>query len=132
MGFATGIRVITRFEGLHHWPTAPAPEEYLQSPHRHEFVVHLDAQVHHGDREIEINNLARWLNGLIPGFATTPAAGGGPADYGTQSCEQLARRIITAFTTQYGVDREVTCAVLEDGLHGGTVTWRPDHPALQA
>src|SRR5690242_10754937 len=102
MGFTTGIRVTTRFEGLHHWPTAPAPEEYLRAPHRHEFVVYLDAQVHHGDREIEINNLARWLEGLIPGFAETPATGGGPADYGTESCEQLAQRIITAFTSTYG------------------------------
>jgi len=83
------IRIKTQFEGLHRWPKAPVPDDYLRSPHRHLFVVEADIEVFHDDREIEINQATRWLDTIIPGFAnqtpTTPGAdpAGAPLDFGS-------------------------------------------------
>lgn len=128
MPLSSFIRVKTTFEGLHRWPHAPEPEDYLRASHRHLFAVELDLEVFHDDREIEINAAARWLTHLIPTFATTPphSSAQGPLDFGTQSCEQLAARIADAVLDRYGRDRELRCAVLEDGILGAGVTWRPD------
>lgn len=75
-------------------------------------------QVRHGDREIEINGLARWLPSLM-----VSAGAGGPADFGTQSCEQLAEQITMQIRARHGDDRWIECEVLEDGILGGGVRW---------
>jgi hypothetical protein len=100
-------------------------------PHRHLFVVEADIEVRHDDREIEINAASRWLDTLIPNFSIglPPEADvkdAAPADFGTQSCEQLATRITQAVLDRYGRDRHVRCAVLEDGILGAGVTWQPE------
>jgi hypothetical protein len=128
------VRVRTRFEGLHRWPHAPEPEDYLRSPHRHLFVVEADIEVVHGDREIEINAAARWLDTVIPRFARPqPVESGGrapgPPDFGTLSCEDLAAAITEEILERYGRYRTVRCAVLEDGIMGAGVTWQPGTPA---
>ena len=112
-------------EGLHHWPGAPVGEEYLRQPHRHLFTVTVRMQVRHGDREVEINAFARWLHGqILPSLATTVGDGdGGPPDFGTQSCEQLAERITAEIRARHGDDRWIECEVLEDGILGGGVRW---------
>ncbi|MGH8897386.1 MAG: hypothetical protein ACRDZ4_10280 [Egibacteraceae bacterium] len=116
-----------QFEGLHHWSNAPGPEGYLRSAHRHLFLVELDLEVFHDDREIEINDAARWLGELIPTFAVARRHGaGGPPDFGSQSCEQLAARISDAVLDRYGRGRTLRCAVLEGGILGAGVTWQPD------
>jgi hypothetical protein len=119
------IEVRTQVEGLHHWPAAPAPEGYLAHPHRHLFVVELSISVDHDDRELEINAVTRWVSDQLASYATPPADGG-PMDFGTQSCEQLATRLVEAVTDRYRPHRRVRCAVLEDGLLGGGVEWHPD------
>ncbi|MGK5533933.1 hypothetical protein [Streptomyces sp. URMC 129] len=120
------VRLTTQAEGLHRWPAAPEPENYLRARHRHLFVAEVDIEVFHDDREIEINAAARWLDTLLPGFADqAPAAKGGPLDFGTRSCEQLAIGITTAIRERYSAHRAIRCAVLEDGRLGG-VAWQPD------
>ncbi len=117
------IRVTTQAEGLHHWPGAPAEEDYLRQPHRHLFTVTVRMQVRHSDREIEINALARWLRTqVLPSLAAAPG-NGGPPDFGTQSCEQLAEQITRQIRTRHGEDRWIECEVLEDGILGGGVRW---------
>ena len=126
MPFTNFIRLRTQIEGLHRWPGAADPDGYLSSPHRHLFVAELDVEVHHDDREIEINGLARWLTALLPSFAVTPPVGDQPVDFGDQSCEQLAWRLVDELTRRHGPDRRVRCAVLEDGILGGGVDWTPE------
>lgn len=129
------IRVKTQFEGLHRWPKAPAPDDYLRSPHRHLFVVEADIEVFHDDREVEINEATRWLDTIIPGFADQiPATPGAdprcaPLDFGTRSCEELAALTAEAILNRFGRDRSLRCAVLEDGILGAGVSWTPmpDH-----
>ncbi|MGH8905667.1 MAG: hypothetical protein ACRD0K_03950 [Egibacteraceae bacterium] len=120
------IRLKAQSEGLHHWPEASGPERYLRFAHRHSFVVELDLEVFHDDREIEINAAARWLDGLIRTFAAGPQIADGPPDFGSQSCEQLAARVADAVLDRYGRGRALRCAVLEDGVLGAGVVWQPD------
>jgi hypothetical protein len=115
------ILVTAQAEGLHHWPDAPDSEQYLRQPHRHLFTVTVRMQVRHSDREVEINAFARWLNSqVLPSLA---AAREGPADFGTQSCEQLAERVTGEIRARHGDDRWIECEVLEDGILGGGVRW---------
>lgn len=130
------VHLVTQFEGLHHWPEAPEPEHYLRSPHRHLFVVELDLEVFHHDREVEINAATRWLTALLPTLATQspdggqsdplPTGTGGAPDLGRQSCEQLAAAVADAALDRYGRRRRLRCAVLEDGILGAGVTWQPE------
>jgi hypothetical protein len=117
------IRVTAHAEGLHHWAAAPDAEGYLRQPHRHLFAVEVRMQVQHGDREIEVNALARWLqHDLLPSLGTA-AGPGQPPDFGTQSCEQLAERVTSALQARHGTSRWIECEVLEDGILGGGVRW---------
>lgn len=117
------ILVTTQAEGLHHWPSAPNSEQYLRQPHRHLFTVTVRMQVHHGDREVEINAFARWLTAQVLPTLTVGAGNEGPADFGTQSCEQLAERITGEIRARHGDNRWIECEVLEDGILGGGVRW---------
>jgi hypothetical protein len=123
------VRVTAQAEGLHHWPGAPGSEAYLRQPHRHLFTIEVRMQVRHGDREIEINALARWLRrDVLPGLSIAPGLGdpdghGGMPDFGAQSCEQLAERVAAALRARHGPDRWIECEVLEDGILGGGVRW---------
>ncbi|GAA0546893.1 hypothetical protein GCM10010172_30770 [Paractinoplanes ferrugineus] len=125
MPTSTFIQIGAQVDGLHHWPGAAAPEEYLGTPHRHLFVVTVELQVFHDDREIEINAAARWLTALLPTLADTPPTGDGPIDYGPQSCERLAARVAEALKQRHGANRDITVTVLEDGLLGAGLTWKP-------
>ena len=117
------IKVATQAEGLYHWPGAPAGNDNLRQPHPHLFTVTVRMQVRHGDREIEINTFTRWLHDqVLPSLATTPRSGG-PADFGTRSCEQLAEQITDQIRTRHGEDRWIECEVLEDGILGGGIRW---------
>lgn len=117
------ITVAAQAEGLHHWPGAPEAESYLRQPHRHLFTITIRMQVRHGDREIEINAFARWLHDQVLPALATASHDGGPADFGTRSCEQLAEQITGQIRTRHGEDRWIECEVLEDGILGGGVRW---------
>jgi len=119
------VTVTVDIEGLHHWADAPVSEDYLRHPHRHQFAVTVRMQVHHGDREVEINAFARWLRReALPALAIDALAGGA-LDFGPQSCEHLAERLITAIQDRYGRGRWIDCEFLEDGILGGGVRWQP-------
>jgi hypothetical protein len=117
------IKVTAQAEGLHHWPGAPAAESYLNQPHRHLFSVTVRMQVYHGDREIEINAFARWMNDHVLAAIAGKPPGGGPADFGTRSCEQLAEQVTRQIREAYGEDRWIECEFLEDGILGGGIRW---------
>lgn len=119
------VRVRTQIEGLHYWPDARPPDTYLATAHRHLFVVDLEVSVRHDDRDIEINALTRWLSSLLPTLAVEPRQPRVPLNFGTQSCEQLAARIVTAVRDRHGSSRYVECTVWEDGILGGGARWHP-------
>ncbi|MDG9674805.1 hypothetical protein [Micromonospora sp. DH14] len=125
MALTRHIHVTTQVEGLHRWPDAGAPDGYLASSHRHLFVASVEISVEHGDRELEINAVARWLTTVLGSFADAPARPDGPVDFGAQSCEHLAERLVAAITERYGTHRRVRCTVTEDGILGGGVQWDP-------
>ncbi len=105
---ATNIRV----PGLHHWPDAPFPVNYLAHRHRHLFHIEACKDVKDADREIEFilfqNELRRFI---AQAFLLLPC---GTYDFDTLSCEQLAIRLIE----NLGLSQ---CTVSEDGENGATV-----------
>jgi hypothetical protein len=80
-------------------------------------------QVRHGDREIEINAFARWLHDQVLPFLATTLPGGGPVNFGTHSCEQLAEQITGQIHARHGENRWIEVEVLEDGILGGGLRW---------
>jgi hypothetical protein len=126
MPASTFVQIGAQADGLHHWPNASVPDDYLGTPHRHLFVVTVRLQVFHDDREIEINAAARWLTVLLPTLSDVPRTGDGPIDFGAQSCERLAVRIAEALQQRHGDHRAITVTVLEDGLLGAGYSWQPD------
>jgi hypothetical protein len=123
MGLSSFVHLAAQVEGLHHWPAAGPPEQYLRAPHRHLFIVTADIEVFSHDREIEINAAARWLTARLPTLADQPGAD--LLDFGPQSCERLAARITEAIRDRYGPRRRIRCMVAEDGILGAGVTWHP-------
>jgi len=105
---ATNIRV----PGLHRWPDAPFPVNYLAHRHRHLFHIEACRQVKDADREIEFivfqQEVRTWLDISFP---RRPC---GSYDFGTRSCEQLAILMIQELKLQQ-------CSVFEDGENGATV-----------
>jgi hypothetical protein len=126
MALTRHIRLRTQVEGLHQWPGAGAPDGYLADPHRHLFVADVEIGVEHGDRELEINAVNRWLTTIFAGFAEAHAHPDGPPNFGSQSCEHLAERLVTAIIDRYGDHRWVRCTISEDGILGGGVQWDPE------
>jgi hypothetical protein len=125
MSMTSFVHLVTQVEGLHHWPDAQPPERYLRAPHRHLFVVTARVQVFTHDREIEINAATRWMSGVLTSFADPPADADAPPDFGSQSCERLAARLVDALTGRGGRHRRIRCTVAEDGLLGAGVSWDP-------
>jgi hypothetical protein len=58
-----------------------------------------------------------------PGVLVITSCEGGPADFGTQSCEQLAEQITRQIRSQHDEDRWIECEILEDGILGGGIWW---------
>lgn len=108
------ILVITnnRIEGIHYWKEAIPPVEYLKYPHRHIFWIRCKFAVDYDDRDVEIimtqNEIEEHINTKY----------GRPADFGSLSCEMIAKEILNNF------DKCVSCEVLEDGYGGAEVNRR--------
>ena len=96
-------------EGIHYWQDARPPVEYLQNPHRHNFIIECKFQVKHDDRELEIIIQQNKINNFFKDKFGTPAM------FGSMSCEMIAKEILSHF---YDC---VSCKVLEDGFGGAEV-----------
>lgn len=115
------IRARVRQAGLHHWPTATQHRAYLARPHRHEFVVTAEVAppAQGGDhRPVEFHDLAESMRAAIASFGE-PMDDPGLLDFGPQSCEALARRLVTALAYAYTV---VSVEWSEDGEFTARVT----------
>lgn len=111
--FRMGVIVCFSFEGIHSWPDAPGgPEDYLRHPHRHMFHVEAVKDVGHDNRDIEFIGLRAQMARYCSVQFGAPH---------TSSCEQMARRILTAFDLR-------SCRVFEDNENGAEVTVTDEVP----
>ena len=82
---------------------------YLRNEHRHQFAICAKKEVGHEDRDIEIicfkREIAEYLHRRF----------GEPCNFGTLSCETIARILAEEFSLEY-------CSVLEDGENGAEIT----------
>lgn len=112
------IRVRTEFEGFHYYPNAGSIDpriEFLEKTHRHMFKVELVISVTHADRELEFF-LVKWA---LQEFIKS-------GDRNHQSCEMIAEDILEWAHHKYGLDREYTITVSEDGESDGIVEYKPE------
>ena len=106
----SSIVVRTSFEGIHKYSDAPQEVAFLREPHRHLFVVEVEMEVFHSDRELEFIMVKHNLNKFL--FSKP---------FGIRSsCEQMASEIITFLVGAYG-ERQMIVGVFEDGENGGRV-----------
>lgn len=107
----TWIVVRTRVEGFHYWADAPEEVAFLRNNHRHEFHVAVHIEVRHDDRELEFFLCQRWLKTVMP-----------PGEFGGQSCEMLAKRLLIRLQEKYGA-RCYKVEVSEDGENASIVEY---------
>jgi hypothetical protein len=112
-------RITVRFiePGFHRWPGATEERAYLADRHRHLFYVAVTVEVDHDDREIEFHDL------LEVARAMYRRMGNGDGEYGSMSCEAMARQLGQALAELYSRPFEVS--VYEDNEVGATVTVQP-------
>lgn len=106
------VVVRTRFEGTHKWPEAVGDVWYLRESHRHEFHVEVEVPVEHNDRQVEFIGLKQRLKDLTKGW---------PHNLGSQSCEDLAQKILEAVRLWYPNREWYRCSVFEEGENGANV-----------
>ena len=113
----TYIRVRTQFEGYHYYPDAGKIDKrikFLESEHRHLFKVEVKIEVYHDDRELEFF-LVKWaLQDFIK-----------ERNLGHQSCEMMARRILTDHLIPTHGERYYEITVSEDGESDGILEYTP-------
>lgn len=117
------VYVSTAVWGEHRWPDAPARRMYLRHPHRHRFHVEHRVEVVHGDRDVEFHDLLDLVNEAIR-MAALGDLGHGWLDFGTMSCEHIARAICEFVANAYpGRNLNQVCRVAEDGINGGEIEY---------
>lgn len=104
-----------RVTGVHYWENAP---NYLGYQHRHEFIIRAQIQVQNDDREVEFHQLQQLLSFLIHAdYSLYPDAM--IVDFGTRSCEMIARKLYTALEQEGLRVRRVS--VFEDDENGAII-----------
>lgn len=103
------VETYNEIVGFHRYPNAPEFCDYLESRHRHTFVIRCSFAVVHEERQIEINNMQQEIHLLL--LRTF----GYPCEFGDMSCESIASFILHKCSAD-----KVT--VLEDGYGGATFT----------
>jgi hypothetical protein len=96
---------------VHRWDAAPREVEFLRHPHRHMFHIEVMKEVHHDDRDVEFIMLGRAVRNYLENSFNSVA---GALQFGTMSCEMLARELIEVFGL-------TLCRVWEDGENGAEV-----------
>ena len=105
----TNIIVNLQVEGLHAWPDCDIDRaKYLRNTHRHLFWITAKKEVTDDDRQIEIICFKREISDFLTQQFRQPC------DFGTMSCEMIARFLMHRFDLNY-------CRVLEDGENGAEV-----------
>lgn len=114
MANKTYICVKFEFEGFHHWPEAPNEVDFLRKPHRHLFKGEAKIPVAHNDRQLEYFIVKRFLNKTIKDMYDF--------ELGKLSCEMMCEDVLKAIQDKFGVRKDVTVSIYEDGENGSVVT----------
>ena len=88
----TYVKVKVVFAGMHYWPDA---KNFLRFYHRHLFYITATLPVSHDDRDIEFFEFRDLLSQYISNIYCSPNSH--TADFGTRSCEQIAKEILEKF-----------------------------------
>lgn len=107
---STEIAVSFQAEGWHCWPQAPQRRAYLRQSHRHMFHVYAALQVLHDERDVEFHDLR---DACVQWF--------GSGDYGSMSCEALARQLCEQIVTTWP-GRTARVVVSEDDENAAMVS----------
>ena len=100
-------------EGIHRWKDCPYDEvSFLKDWHRHVFHVEVKMSVTHEDREVEFILVKGRLNDFLSGLFK---------DKMELSCEAISMKIFEFLSGLYGVYRNYSIYVFEDGENGGGI-----------
>lgn len=102
----TFIKVKTSFEGVHKYPQAPEEVKHLRQEHRHTFVVTVQIEVKHLDRELEFFMVKDYIDRLHKE---------GIIDFNFMSCEMINDELYNTLVNKYGSDRFYIIETSEDG-----------------
>lgn len=109
------VVVRTQFEGFHYWKDAPDEVAFLRDLHRHIFHVEVVMSVRHGDRDVEVILLKRFIDRACSLLTEKIKREG-------LSCERIAKEIMKLIEIQYDPSG-CTVAVLEDNENGGVIRY---------
>lgn len=110
----TKIVVRLQIEGLHCWPAAKDifPEvAYLSDPHRHVFYIECKKEVFHDDRDVEFIMFKHEIQKYFSKYYKSKI---GMCDFGSMSCEMIAKELLTTFDCSF-------VSVFEDNENGAEV-----------
>lgn len=107
-----------QFRGFHKWNDAPAEVKHLRNRHRHVFHVTATIKQSHDDRDIEYIMLKRDLKN----YMTSTFSPGEPIEFGTLSCEMIAKKLVAYMRREYPKREKYIVEVLEDGENGAIVS----------
>lgn len=108
----TEVQIQLPIEGFHSWPGAFDAVGFLRDRHRHTFFVRMGFAVHHDDRDLEIFVLRDMIRAYIGMHYGTPA------EFGSMSCESIARILVD----EHAAMGATWCEVWEEGTGGAKVT----------
>jgi len=101
-------------QGLHNWPGAVKPVEFLSNEHAHDFYIYVACDVKHSDRELEFYMLRNFIRNILD---TKFDKKGFMIDFKNSSCEIIALEIRNQLILKYGA-RNWLIKVSEEGLQG--------------
>lgn len=113
----TNIIIQFEIEALHNWPEARQviPEMgFLSDIHMHYFSFKISKEVKHDEREVEIIQFRRKVIDYY--YQTFFDSSLGTHNFGSRSCETLARNLMEQFDCQ-------SVEVLEDNKNGAEI-WK--------
>lgn len=113
------IEIKTQFEALHQYTKAPEGVGFLRSLHRHLFLVTVNVEVEHNDREVEFFLLKRQVDKFIKKWLNQAEKQDDLPI--VESCEDSAERIARHIFGQYKDQRSVIVEVSEDGENSAQV-----------
>lgn len=120
----TYIVVNFQLEGFHNFPEARDlfPEVgFLSDYHRHIFHFQCKKKVYHDNRDVEFILFKREIQGFLidkfyplEGYPENHPLFSYYCDFGSMSCEMIARLLFEKFDLEY-------CSVFEDGENGAEI-----------
>ena len=108
------ITVKNQFDDVHCYPNAPEQVSFLQSLHRHTFMIETTIEVFHEDRELEFYMVKDYIDSFIPAMKQLCQ---------NKSCENIARYVANQVIKTYcnDIQREIIVSVSEDDRNKATL-----------